>query len=394
VTTVDGGARPVGRTASRLALVAAGALLIALVAHALAAATEGDEWRSWSGDFTDVRILGFWLANAVSEPQFYACASASVCLLLGGLFAHLARRAGWAWAGFVQACGTGIWPAVAASSLSSLVLGNLVWGWTLGEATWQPLFVPLVSVAPAMVVLYGPRWRSVVTATVLGGLLTPPVAVLAVEHVCVPLDLPVVAGATAGMWGGALVAFWVARRLPWMPVPSAWRAGRSTADAGLPDSRSPVWVLRRALADFSEAQFFGNEWASAAMLLGALVAYAVDPSGLVYGSGLFGAVLLSQALAALAGVVLWRRRWEELGFYPTFVPVVSVAPATVLALGGTAQSVVVGALVGALVAPPVAAAISSRLPGHFHPFIGNVLSMSICTAVVVPVLDLLPGIAS
>ena len=92
---------------------------------------------------------------------------------------------------------------------------------------------------------------------------------------------------------------------------------------------------RRALADFSEAQFFGNEWASAAMILGAVVAHLVSPAALVYGTGLFLAVLAAQAVTALTGVLIWRRRWRALGFYPTFVPVVSVAPATVLAYGGT-----------------------------------------------------------
>jgi hypothetical protein len=47
-----------------------------------------------------------------------------------------------------------------------------------------------------------------------------------------------------------------------------------------------------------------------------------------------------------------------------------------------------------LIAPPVAAAISARLPKTFHPFIGNVASMSICTALIVPPLGLLPGFSS
>ena len=69
-------------------------------------------------------------------------------------------------------------------------------------------------------------------------------------------------------------------------------------------------------------------------------------------------------------------------------------PATVLAFGGRSQPSSWGALVGALIAPPVAAAISRRLPASFHPFIGNVASMSVCTAVIVPVLGSIPGVAS
>jgi hypothetical protein len=109
---------------------------------------------------------------------------------------------------------------------------------------------------------------------------------------------------------------------------------------------------------------------------------------------LFPAVLTSQAVAALGGVLLWRRQWRARGFYPTFVPVVSVAPASVLACGGSTASVLVGALAGALIAPPLAAAISRRLPAHIHPFVGNVASMSISTATTVPLLHYLPGVSS
>jgi MFS transporter, ENTS family, enterobactin (siderophore) exporter len=88
-------------------------------------------------------------------------------------------------------------------------------------------------------------------------------------------------------------------------------------------------------------------------------------------------------------VFLWRRQWAKKGFFPTFVPVVSVAPAAVLALNGSGLSIVGGALLGAIVAPPLAAAIAGRLPEDFHPFIGNVASMTISTALIVPSLILL-----
>lgn len=367
-----------------------GTLLVVFVARVLAGNESGGQ--VWNGEYADARSLARWLITSVSEPQYYAVASAGACLLLGGVFAHLADRKSWKWQGFVQACGTGLWPWVTGSALLSLLLGAVAWGWTLEPGVWQPLFVPLVSVAPAMVVLYGPGRTVSLTAAVTGALLAPPASIAAVEYACKPLDLPLVVGATTGMWIGALVAFSVVRFLPWMPAPGAWRTAIA-GDSG-PVTSSWLWVPRRALADFTEAQFFGNEWASGAMILGAVVAYAISPSTLVYGSGLFLAVLASQAATALAGVLIWRRRWHSLGFYPTFVPVVSVTPATVLAYGGTIQAVLAGALVGALIAPPVAAAISRRLPATFHPFIGNVASMSICTAVIVPTLGLVPGVAS
>jgi ENTS family enterobactin (siderophore) exporter len=368
-----------------------GVALLALVGWTFSRLAHGATWQPWDGDYTDLGRLSSWLVGSISEPQFYAVAPAGALLLVGGLVGHVAHRWSWRWQGFVQACGTGLWPWAAGSALFSLLLGNLAWGWTAAAGDWQPLFVPLVSVAPAIVVLYGPGWRVALTAAVLGALLTPPASILAVTYVCAPLDLPPVVGATTGMWLGAIVAFWLCGRLNWMPAAGAWR--EQSRDEPQRTS-SLLWVPRRALGDFSEAQFFGNEWASAALILGAVVTNLISPASTAYGSGLFSAVLASQVLTALTGVIIWRRKWQRHGFYPTFVPVVSVAPATVLAFGGTFQSIVVGALAGALIAPPVAAAISARLPKTFHPFVGNVASMSICTALIVPPLGLLPGFTS
>jgi MFS transporter, ENTS family, enterobactin (siderophore) exporter len=395
-TSDNAGSVPILRFAARVAAAAGCAALVTLAVWTVAVSTGASAGETWGGNYANVRGLASWLVASISEPQFYAVAPASCGLLLGGMFAYLARRRSRRWAGFVQACGTGIWPWVAGSALASLFLGILAWGWTLRPGLWQPLFVPLVAVAPAMVVLYGPTLRVCLTAAVSGAVLTPPAAILAVDYVCTPGHLPPVVGATTGMWTAAFAAFWSCRFLPWMPAPGAWRAAQVVEDHARASraTTSLPWVLRRALADFSEAQFFGNEWASAAMLFGAVAAYLASPAKLAYGTGLFLAVLASQTVTALAGVLIWRRRWQELGFYPTFVPVVSVAPATVLAFGGTPQSVIAGALAGALIAPPAAAAISRRLPAHFHPFIGNVASMTVSTAVIVSFLHLIPGVAA
>lgn len=374
----------------RIASLAVGLVVVLLAVLVGWTFTRVGVWRPWSGNYTDLGQLASWLVESISEPQFYAVAPAGALLLVGGLVGHVAHRRSWRWHGFVQACGSGAWPWAAGSALLSLLLGNLAWGWSLAAESWQPLFVPLVSVAPAIVVLYGPGWRVGLSAALLGALLPAPIAIVAVNNFCTPLDLPPVVGATTGMWLGAVVAFWLCSRLPWMPAPGSWR---TPADPG-PLGNPLLWVPRRALADFSEAQFFGNEWASAALILGAVVAHQMNAASTSYGSGLFLAVLAGQVLTAVLGVVIWRSRWQARGFYPTFVPVVSVAPATVLAFGGTLQSITVGAVAGALIAPPVAAAISARLPASFHPFLGNVVSMSVCTALIVAVLRLIPGFAS
>ncbi|MNF13146.1 hypothetical protein D3C80_2148810 [compost metagenome] len=50
------------------------------------------------------------------------------------------------------------------------------------------------------------------------------------------------------------------------------------------------------------------------------------------------------------------------------------------------------AVLGALIAPPLAVAISQRLPSHMHGYIGNVLSMAISTLGIVPLVGLVTGV--
>ena len=150
-------------------------------------------------------------------------------------------------------------------------------------------------------------------------------------------------------------------------------------------------MSRRILADFTEAQFIGNEWAGAGLLAGTVISYLLNPAMAGNVGNLLPELLTSQVLTAALSAALWHRQWATYGWYPTFVPVVSIAPATVLAFHGSVQAIVTGAVLGALVGPPVAAAIARRLPPDFHPFIGNVVSMAVSTATIVTALSVMPG---
>ena len=143
------------------------------------------------------------------------------------------------------------------------------------------------------------------------------------------------------------------------------------------------------LADFSEAPFYGNEWASLGMLAGVLLAFTLNPLSPAYGSGLLLPMVAAQALTSLVGVIVWRQQWQKRGWYPTYVPLVSVVPASVLTYGGGLDVMIVSAVLGALIAPPLACAIAQRLPSYMHPYIGNVLSMAISTLLIVPVIGVL-----
>jgi hypothetical protein len=385
------------------ALVAGAGLFLALGLGALrpllASVLPGDE--NWNGDYAKADQMVRSIVGDTTEAPFCKSALSGVVMFGGATLGHWAYVTRRRRRGFDIAYGGRLWPWLTVSTLLGLVLSNLIWGWTIGyySDAWQPAFVPFVSVPPAVVLVYGRGWRVALTGAVLGSLLTTPVSIVMVNEICVPFALPSGVGNSGGMAIGALFAFAVCRVLPWMPQ-SMSPPDDPTVDhhdpAGSPPSSttSRGWVPRRILADFSEAPFYGNEWASVGRLLGVVLAFLLIPQLPVYGSGRLPALLAAQVLSAAIAVPLWRSRWAEAGWYPSFVPVVSVAPACVVTFGGSVQAVVAGAVLGALAGPPLAAAIARRLPTDFHPFIGNVASMAICTAVIVPLLKLLPGFAT
>jgi hypothetical protein len=292
--------------------------------------------------------------------------------------------------------GSGLWPWVLGSSALSLVLSNLAFGWKLSEG-WQPTFIPFVCVATSLVLIYGRGWPVLFTGAVMGAITTTPVAMLLITYVTGPLGLPPVVANTLAMSFGATLTFVVSRGLPWMVLPAAAPhttdpQTATTIDGAPTRSKDAIWTIRRIIADFTETQFYANELASIGVILGVTLAFVLNPLVPSYGTALLPHILFAQALTSAIGVVVWRRLYRGGGWAPTYISVVSVAPATVLAFNGSALSIVVGAIAGALLCPVIARPISNRLPSDFHPFIGNTMSMAISTAIVVTAVGLIPGV--
>lgn len=175
------------------------------------------------------------------------------------------------------------------SSLLGLLLSNLLWGWTVTATSWQPTFAAFVSLPAAMVLMFGRGWKVTINGAIMGAVLVTPMCLLFVNYVCTPLGLPAVIGNVSGMAVASVFAFVLCRYLPSLvksePCEKPSEALPAAAITKTPDY-GVVWSLRRVLADFSEAPFFGNELASLGLLLGALLAYTWNPMSPAYGTGL------------------------------------------------------------------------------------------------------------
>ncbi len=368
--------------------------LFALVLHTLAQQSPrvGPVYAGWPEAVTDSPMAAFrWFLGDMTEPLFFKSDLAALGLLAGAALAWFAGRLKKRWAGSLT-YGTGLWPWVLASASLSLLLSNLAFGWMLDDG-WQPTFVPFVCVAPAMVLVYGAGWKTSLTAAILGATTTTPLALLLIPIVSTPLGLPVVVANVLAMSLGSVVSFAVARQLPWLVLRESGLPARQhqpPSGADLIFRSDALWAARRVLKDFTETHFFANELASLGVILAVAAAFVLNPGLPSYGSNLLPHILFAQALTSAIGVVFWQRWYRGGGWAATYASVVSVAPAAVLAYGGSWSAIVGGAVLGAILAPPIARAISARLPAGFHPVIGNTAAMAVSTAAALPLLGLLP----
>jgi hypothetical protein len=382
-------------------LVLGGAAMVAIfcgVAALLSAVPTGNDilpdyptWLAAVPDETASRLQ--WVLGDMTEPQFYKSWIASLGLLAGATLGWWAYRTRRRWAGEPISYGSGLWPWILGAATLSLVLSNIFFGATL-DAGSQPTFVPFVCVASSVILVYGGGWKHLLTGAVLG-VVTTPLAMVLIDQVTTEADLPAVVANTTSMSIGAAMTFLLCRYLPWMQRPAPQADPDDSQEATASPRRRPatmvrdaVWMMRRVLVDFTETQFYANEWASIGVLSGVILTAVLNPAFASYGTGLLPKILVAQVLTSAVGIILWRRLYRGGGWAPTYVSLVSVAPATVLTYNGDLLALVLGAVGGAILCPVIARPVSAALPDDFHPFIGNTTAMAVSTAIIVPLIGL------
>ncbi len=368
--------------ASTICVAALGvALLLETATSARSRSTRSYE--QWTSDIsTSWTAWWTWVLGDFTEPTSYKSPLASVGLLVGACAAYLLWRSSSRFAGTPVSYGFGArFPWMIGAVVLSLLATNLLFRGLLVDGKWQPTFVVVASVPAAVVLLYGRGWAVLGTAAVLGVVTVPPLAMALIANLCVPNGIPNVVGIVAAMAVGGAIACAACRCLPWMRVTDDPPPQRGPGAANVGQSEAE-WTVRRVLADFSEAQFIGSEWAGGLMIVGACVGFLIDPAFAGYGLELLPRILFAQVLTSAIGVVLWRQWYRAGGWTATYVPVVSSAPTAVVAFGGSWSALVLGAVIGAVLGAPVARLLAKPLPPLFHPFIANVTSMAVTTLVV------------
>lgn len=330
-----------------------------------------------------------WLFMNFTEPQFYAGIFSGIAVILGGIVAWRLALRNSKFAGFDICYGSSsLFPWVLASQLLSAGLSIFVFRYinlfNLPDTTWVATFVSIVGAPPSVILLYGGSMATLLTASILGGLLCAPVATFISTAIVGPLGAPgVVSNVLAMAVTGTIICF-VCKALPWIKAAPV-KAHRQNA-AAEENVYSASWFVRRCLAEFSEAQFYGNEVVGVFVIVGAVIDWVVSAEMPVYGSGLLPGILLSQFIGAAVGVLLYTNKFENGGWYATYVPVVAVGPACVMMFGGSIPVAVFAGAMGGILGGPVAEFFSAKLPEGVHGTNANVMSMALCTIVVAMVM--------
>lgn len=334
-----------------------------------------------------------WFFMNFTEAQFYAGLFAGIGLIVGGFVAWILAVKNSKFAGFDICYGSStMFPWVLASQMISLALAIFVFRYISGfadpEVTWIATFITVVGAPPAVMLLYGPSIPALLTSSVIGGLICAPTAIWLGNYVVGPWNLPgVVANVTTMIITGIVVCM-ICKILPWVKkVP----VKPHRKEVGAQDNvYSTGWFVRRAFADFSEAPFYGNEVASVFLLIGVSIDVILCGTHGAYGSGAVPAIILSQFVGAATGIFLYACKFDNGGWYATYVPVVSVGPACVLMFGATIPVAVFAGVLGGILGGPVAQFFAEKLPEDVHVTVANVTSMAICTSITAVVMSALP----
>lgn len=339
-----------------------------------------------------------WFIQDFTNAQFYASVFAGLGLVLGAFIAYGLNSKKKRIGGFVVTYNYGIFPWIFIAQILSLLISNILYV-PLLDATgmgWIPTFIPFVSIPVIVILQYGPNWKNVLTGAVLTGVLATPLGTMINKYVLSPVGLPVVAANVFAMSTLGILILEICRYLPWIEKKEDYFSnsphlyGSHYAEsAPSEDLDSPSWFVRRVLADFTEAQFYGNEWASGLMLFGVVLDWFINPASIYYGNSFLPIVISAQILSSAVGVFLYHNEWKK-GFFPTFLPVVTIVPGIAGIANGNVVITLLVAVLGAITAPPLAAMITSNMPKGWHPMIGNTMSMALITTLLAIVVKALP----
>src|SRR5699024_7662632 len=188
-----------------------------------------------------------WYIMNFTEAQFYSGFFASISLILGGFIAWRLDVKNSNFAGFSVSYGSNLWPWVLASQLLSLFIAIFVLRYTrffdIEEYTWLPTFITVVGAPPAIMLLYGPSLKALLTGSILGGIMGFPVGFWITNNIIPVLDVPGVVSNVFTMAITGILICAICKALPWMekvPAKPLKREDKTKAEI-VEEMGKPLW---------------------------------------------------------------------------------------------------------------------------------------------------------
>lgn len=263
------------------------------------------------------RIL--WFIGDCTEANFYKSTLASIFVVVFGILAFESEKKGKPIMNSLILSGSGMFYPVLIAAFGALIISNLLY---FVPGTWTPTFVPFVSSAPVIVLIFGKEPQKLVTSAVLAGLVTYPISDLINKYIGIPLEMPGFCGPALGMAVSTVLLIEICRILPWMKAEENPKVKYLPPQVKEADGHG--LFFKRFLADPGELVFWGSPLSTIGLLSGALLSWVLNPSSIVYSSGKFPDMLCGIFITVALAVFMWYPKYKKGGFAFTFAAPVAV----------------------------------------------------------------------
>lgn len=263
-----------------------------------------------------------WFLGDMTECNFYKSVPASIGILLLGIISYLMEKNGKAFLGVKALGGSGKFVQVLCTSLLSLIISNFVYFDIGFKATfWTPTFVPFVSSAASIILVFGMETRKLLTAGILAGFGTWPLCHFS-QYITDPLGLPGFSGSAVAMGISTLIMIELCRLMPWMKPQPASQSTDSPAQPPKPFEGNALFI-RRLLGDPGELMFWGTPLTTIGLWIGGILGWIMNPNSIMYATGRFPMLICAATATTAVAIFVYYPKYVKEGFAFTFVcPVV------------------------------------------------------------------------
>lgn len=339
-----------------------------------------------------------WMIKDFSEGQFFGGLFSGIGVILGGIIAWRLDVKRSKFRGSDIVFGLNIFPWILASQIITIVFSvyalkylSFIDGNTYH---WVPTFLLIVGVPQAVLCVFGPSVKNLIVGCLLGAFTTVPIANYISYSIIDKIGMPVTIANYIALALSITFALQACKMLGFVKKVSFPIIKENVGDLDEEEKyeqlKSLKFIISKTLTSFTDCLFYGNEWPTIFLIIGAMIDWMINCEHGLLGAKVFPAILFAQLISGAIGAYLYGYKYIEKGWYPTYVPVVSICPFSILVFGPTLPVIIFSAIIGGIIGAPFAELLGKSFPEHIHGVVPNVLAMAVTTISVIAIMQGLP----